>query len=289
MSFAASLARPLGARASARRARAPRPSSLPPSRRTHPRRRSRARAHRDQGAVPATRPGRGAQTRPSGIGPRRERAALGYQGHPGGATQQGRLPGRGEGGRRGRGSRAQERQARGWGCARHPRLRGDRAREPRRGDVLRGRARDRAAVSDWMVRHRAPHGDVRRGREGERPSSSLVRSSPLTSRALSHSPQSRRLLRIADLRHPVPFPIRPIAEYQDEQRRVRRGERCDRGGSRRPGASVHRQRRGRRCPLRLSPWWPTGSCWWAGGRGSPGEARGAPGRAGIRRGTRWSL
>ena len=26
-------------------------------------------------------------------------------------------------------------------------------------------------------------------------------------------PQSRRLLRIADLRHPVPFPIRPIAEY----------------------------------------------------------------------------
>ena len=56
-------------------------------------------------------------------------------------------------------------------------------------------------------------------------------------------PQSRRLLRIADLRHPVPFPIRPIAEYQDEQRRVRRGERCDRGGSRRPGASVHRQRR----------------------------------------------
>ena len=54
-------------------------------------------------------------------------------------------------------------------------------------------------------------------------------------------PRSRRLLRIADLRHPVPFPIRPIAEYQDEQRRVRRGERCDRGGSRRPGASVHRQ------------------------------------------------
>ena len=57
---------------------------------------------------------------------------------------------------------------------------------------------------------------------------------------VAHSP----LLRIADLRHPVPFPIRPIAEYQDEQRRVRRGERCDRGGSRRPDASVHRQRRG---------------------------------------------
>ena len=55
-------------------------------------------------------------------------------------------------------------------------------------------------------------------------------------------PQSPRLLRIADPRRFLLFPIRSIAGYQDEQRRIRRGERCDSGGSRRPGASVHRQR-----------------------------------------------